>query len=82
MYNIEHNLAKYNQHLPTCCKTPIMSGYRPETDTLPKTKAEGVKYYQCMVGVIWWSVELGRVDILLETSLMSTYLDLPRRGHL
>ena len=29
-----------------------------------------------------WMVELGRVDILLETSLMSAHLTLPRLGHL
>ena len=29
-----------------------------------------------------WAVELGRVDILLETLLLSTYLALPRQGHL
>ena len=27
-------------------------------------------------------VELGRVDILMETSMMSTHLAMPRRGHL
>ena len=29
-----------------------------------------------------WMVELGRVDILLKTSLMSAHLGLPRLGHL
>ena len=29
-----------------------------------------------------WAVELGRVDILLETSMMPTHLALPQRGHL
>ena len=32
--------------------------------------------------MLHWAVELGRVDILLETELMSTHLALPRRGHL
>ena len=35
-----------------------------------------------MAGVLRWSVELGWVDILLETALMSTYLALSLRGHL
>ena len=35
-----------------------------------------------MFGVLRWSVELGRVDILPEAALMFNYLDLPRRGHL
>ena len=32
--------------------------------------------------MLHWAVELGRVDILLETALMSTHLALPQRGHL
>ena len=45
-------------------------------------KADGLQYYQELVGVLRWMVELGRVDILLETSLMSAHLALPRLGHL
>ena len=59
-----------------------MSSYRPETDTLPELKAEGVKQYQEMVELLRWSVDLGRVDIILEITLMSTYLALSRRGYL
>ncbi len=34
------------------------------------------------MGILRWAVELGRVDVLLETALMSTYLAMPREGHL
>ena len=79
--NVEQNLAKSNHHLLTCCKTSIISGYWPETDTLPDLKFEGVTQYQEMVGVLRWTFDLGRVDILLITVLMSTYVALPCRGH-
>ena len=79
--NVEKNLAKYNQRLPTCCKTPIMSIYQPETDTLPNLKPKGVTQYQEMIRVIRWVVDLGRVDIILEMALISTYLALPHREH-
>ena len=59
-----------------------MSGYWTETNTFPKLKSEGVAQYQYMVGLLRWEVDLGRVDILLETALMSTYLAFPHRGHL
>ena len=39
-------------------------------------------YYQSLVGILRWIVELGRVDIFLEVSLMSSNLALPREGHL
>jgi hypothetical protein len=42
----------------------------------------GVKYYQELIGVLRWAVEIGRLDILLEVSLLSSHLALPRTGHL
>ena len=44
--NVEQNLSKFNQHLPTRCKTPIMSGYQPKTYTSHKLKAGWVTQYQ------------------------------------
>ena len=82
MNSVEINLAKSNQCLPTHCKTSIISDYFPETETSPKLKAEGVTQYQYMVGILRWSVEMIRVEILLETALVSTYLALSCRRYL
>jgi hypothetical protein len=35
-----------------------------------------------LIGVLRWAVEIGRLDILLEVSLLSSHLALPRKGHL
>ena len=35
-----------------------------------------------MIGILRWAVEIGRVDILLKVSLLSSHLDFPRIGHL
>ena len=35
-----------------------------------------------MIGILRWAVEIGRVDILLELSLLSSQLALLRVGHL
>ena len=43
---------------------------------------EGVQFYKEMIGIILWAVEIGRVDILLEVSLLSSHLALPIIGHL
>ena len=58
-----------------------MSGYWPVTDSLIELKTEGVTHYQYMVKVLSGAVELGQVDILLDTALMSTYLVLSCRGN-
>jgi hypothetical protein len=39
-------------------------------------------YYQSVIGILRWAVELGRVDIIIEVSMLSSHLALPRDGHL
>lgn len=80
--NVEGKLDKEGKRLPSRCQTPFTSGYKPEQDDTPELKADGLHYYQELIGVLRWAVELGRVDILLETSLLSAHLALPRIGHL
>ena len=80
--NIEETLQKTEQRLPSKCKTPLAYGYRPELDVTPELKADGLQRYQELIGILHWAVELRRVDILMGTSMMSTHLAMPRRGHL
>jgi hypothetical protein len=56
--------------------------YRPEVDGTELLPPAGVTYYQGLIGVARWICELGRVDILLEVSLLSQYNARPRHGHL
>ena len=51
-------------------------------DSTSELKSDGLKWYQELIGILRWAVELGRVDILLETSMMSSHLELSREGHL
>jgi len=80
--NVEDILEKKGLKLPSKCVTPLSNGYKPEFDCTTELKADGIQWYQEIIGQLRWAVELGRVDILLETSLMSTQLALPRDGHL
>ena len=72
--NVEEKLAKSKFRLPTKCLSPFTSGYHPAEDTSPELNAEGLNYYQELIGVLRWGIELGRVDILLEVSLLSCHL--------
>ena len=80
--NVELKLSMVNQRLPSWCKTPMAVGYRPECDVSVELTSAGVQRYQELIGVLRWASELGRVDILLETAMLSTYMALPRKGHL
>ena len=80
--SVEESLAKKGLRLPTKAYTPLPADYKPELETSPELKSDGIQTYQEMIGMIRWDVELGRVDVLLEASLMSTYMAMPREGHL
>lgn len=82
--NVEETLAKKGlRFLPTkCFSTPLPTNYCPELDTSAELKSDGVQYFQELIGMLLrWAVEIVRLDILLETSLLSTHLAMPRFGH-
>ena len=56
--------------------------YYPEIDISEELGAQEASYLQSLIGILRWMVELGRVDICTETSMMSYHLALPQRGHL
>jgi hypothetical protein len=62
--------------------TPFESDYAPELDTTPELDSKQATYFQSLVGVLRWMVELGRVDIITETSLLASQTAMPREGHL
>jgi hypothetical protein len=63
-------------------KAPFPRDYRPELDVTPELDDTDGSYYQSQIGVLRWMVELGRVDIITEVSLLASYVTMPRQGHL
>jgi hypothetical protein len=80
--NVEEKLAKDGLRLPSKCITPMKGNYHPSDDVTAELTATGLHQYQEMIGVLRWAIEIGRLDILLEVSLLSNHLALPRQGHL
>jgi hypothetical protein len=80
--NVEAELAKSNLRLPGKASTPMPLNYRPELDTSPLLTDEAVNYYQSQISILRWAVELGRIDIYIDTALLSQHLVHPRQGHL
>ena len=79
---MEDHLSKSGEKLPYKAPTPLLSGYRPEIDVSSELGETEASYFHSLVGVLWWIVELGQVDIDIELSMMSSHLALPRVGHL
>ena len=44
--------------------------------------ANRVRWYQKIIGSLQWEIEIGRIDILLEVTVMSNNMALPREGHI
>jgi hypothetical protein len=80
--NVEEDLAKHGKRLPSKCVAPLSCNYAPWLEETPELKAGRVQRFQELIGQLRWAVEIGRVDILLETLLLSSYLAMPQAGHL
>ena len=61
--NVTESLNKKGLRLPSKCVTPLANGYRPEVDTIPELKADDLQYYQELIGVLRWAIEISRLDI-------------------
>ena len=78
--NVEEYVGKYkNSYLKILSKaeTPLTTSYRPELDVSPELTPRDSAYYHSLIGILRWIVELERIDICLEVSMMSSHLAMP-----
>jgi hypothetical protein len=68
--------------LPKRAPTPMTTGYRPELDVTELLDPQTANYYQSLIGVLRWTVEIGRIDITTEVSMLAACMAMPRKGHL
>ena len=61
---------------------PLPTYYSPELDGSEELDPEQANHYQSFIGILRWIVELGRIDIGFEASIMASHTALPRIGHL
>jgi hypothetical protein len=60
----------------------MVATYWPELDVGPVLDAELSNYYQSLIGVLRWVVEIGRFEITTEVSMLAAHMAMPRQGHL
>lgn len=80
--NIEQYLVKKGEKLLAKATAPLIKGDRPDIDMSEELGENEASYYPSLIDVLHWIVKLRRVDICTEVSMMSSYLALPRQGHL
>lgn len=80
--NVQNWLAKRECMLKTRASSVFPSKYRPELDISKLLDDEDANYFQQQIGVLRWMVELGRIDICMEVSMLAAFCAAPRQGHL
>ena len=84
MKNVKEHISEdENAHLkmPSKAKTPLAMRYQPELDVSPELTLKDASYYQSLIGILRWIIELWWIDICLEVSMMSLHLPLPQKDH-
>jgi hypothetical protein len=74
--NVKVWLSHHNKALKSRAPTVIPSGCRTSY-----CKEDEGNYFQQQVGVLRWIVELGRINIAVEVSMLASYTNSPRIGH-
>ena len=80
--NVEEHLKRKGLGLLKKASTPMSLSYSPEIDASAELDQDGIGYYQSLIGVLRWIVEMGRMDICMEVSSLSSYIAMPREGHM
>jgi hypothetical protein len=79
---VKRTLGEVNQRLKTKVTTPMSDKYRSELDSSVELDTKRITYFQGLIGVLRWIVELGRIYIMVAVSMLSSHLMAPHEGHL
>ena len=78
-FKFHSKLSDINYSTPHPFSSPK---YKQELDTSLECNNDQTQFFQNIVGMLQWLVELGRIDIAYKTAALSSYLASPRTGHL
>ena len=62
-------------------KQPLPSNYQPELEQSDELSTDMISIYLQLIGILRWAVEIGKIGIFAEVTIMSQYSDSPRLGH-
>ena len=80
--NIEAYLSKAGEKPLHKTKSPWPCNYRPETDISPELTQLQASYFQSLIEILQWIVELRQANICMKTSAMASMMAMPQQGHL
>ena len=56
---LKGTLKEQNKQLPSKASTPLSYKYKPEVDDTAELNASETRFYQELIGILRWAVELG-----------------------
>ena len=56
-------------------------GYCPEWNVSSVLGLDDASYYQSLIRIMRWMIDMGHIDVKTEVSLLSSYMAMPRQGH-
>jgi hypothetical protein len=59
--------------LKSNARNPFPTGYKQEVDVTDELDQTMATHFMQLIGILHWAVEIGCIDIYLETSLLSQY---------
>jgi hypothetical protein len=71
--NVELKLSKIGKNLSNSISTPLSSGCHPELQLMPSLSPEQANYFQNLIGILCWMIELGKIDIHVHVSMLSMF---------
>ena len=79
---IEEALVEINISLPVNACTHITNKYHPELNKIPEINYHKTRFFQEIIDILQFVVELGRVIILLEVPKISSFMINPCIGYI
>jgi hypothetical protein len=80
--NLKNWLDERGSYLKIKCSSVLPSGYLPEVDVSNYCSDEEANNFQQQIGVLRWAIELGRINITAEVSMLAVFTASPRQEHL
>jgi hypothetical protein len=67
---------------PRKALSPLEQNDHPEMDDSPFLGQVEMQQFQSLIGAMQWAVSIGRLDIATAVMSLSSFREMPRRGHL
>ena len=79
---VKQHLKHNNMFLRNGTKTPLLANHGAKGVISNELVQINSSYYASFIRMLWWVVEIGRLVIICEVLMMSSYIAMPREGHL